>query len=105
MATGKKRYWQGVGRRKKASAYVKLFEGKGNVKINKKEVDPDQIYLAPLKLLGLDKKLDVVAQVKGGGTVSQKEAIRLGIVRALIHKDKKLKPTLRKANFVTRDPR
>lgn len=102
----KGRYLQAVGRRKRSSAFVKLFDGVGKLTINKKEIEAfdREIYL-PLKLLGLDKSIDVVATVKGGGIMSRKGAIRLAIARALVKKDEANKPTLRKFGLLTRDSR
>lgn len=106
MSPTKKKYWSATGRRKRASAFVKIFSGTGQATINKNMIEkPEPVYLAPLKLLGLEKKFDLTAQVKGGGKIAQKTAICLGVARALVKKDSELKPTLRKAGFLTRDPR
>lgn len=102
----KGRYLQAVGRRKRSSAFVKLFDGVGTLTINKKEIEVfDRGMYLPLKLLGLDKKIDVVATVKGGGIMSRKGAIRLAIARALVKKDEANKSTLRKSGLLTRDSR
>jgi small subunit ribosomal protein S9 len=104
---------QKTGRRKTATARVRLVAGKGDVIINEKNVNDyfSDIYNAlnlikePLALVGFDKKLDISVNVRGGGKKSQIEAIRLGIARVLISTDEKLKTTLKKAGFLTRDSR
>lgn len=101
-----------IGRRKEASARVKLVPGKGNVTINDKvaiEYLGSQRLVAKvmesLKILSLEDKYDVFVKVAGGGKNGQAEAIRHGIARALYKEDETRKPTLRKAGYVTRDPR
>lgn len=105
-------FFTAVGRRKEASARVKILSGKGVVTINER---PAIEYLGnkmlvekamePFKLFSLLDKYDVFVKVSGGGKNGQAEAIRHGITRALIKEDDSRKPTLRKAGFVTRDPR
>lgn len=108
---GKQRneYYGGLGRRKTAIARVRLYpmaKERITVVINDKLIEkPDDFYLEPMVLTGLTEKFSVKAIVKGGGIEGQKEAIRLGISRALLQHDPELKPTLRKAGFLTRDPR
>lgn len=107
-----KKYTSAVGRRKEASARVKLVPGTGIFTINNK---PALDYLgneiltgkalSPLKLLSLTEKRDVFVKISGGGRTGQSEAIRHGIARALVLEDETNKPTLRKAGFITRDPR
>jgi small subunit ribosomal protein S9 len=101
-----------VGRRKEASARVKIVAGKGNITINTKTgldyFGNDRLLekaKASLKILSLDEKYDVFAKVSGGGKNGQAEAIRHGLARALVKEDETRKPTLRKAGFITRDPR
>ncbi|OIP06161.1 30S ribosomal protein S9 [Candidatus Berkelbacteria bacterium CG_4_9_14_3_um_filter_39_23] len=102
----KEKYFQAIGRRKRSSALVKLSSGVGKLMINKKEIEaPDSAIILPLKLLGLEKKFDIMAQVKGGGIMSRKGAICLAIARALVKKDESNKPTLRKSGLLTRDQR
>ena len=102
-----------TGRRKKAIARVWIKPGKGEYSINKREVDDyfprkslQYIINQPFNLLeSTTGKYDVVATVKGGGLSSQAGAIRLGISRALILMDEELRPSLKKAGFLTRDSR
>jgi len=109
----KEKFIQKTGRRKTATARVRLITGKGDVIINEKNVNEyfSDIYNAlslikePLTLVGFDKKFDISVNVKGGGKKSQIEAIKLGIARVLISTDEKLKTTLKKAGFLTRDSR
>lgn len=103
----------GTGRRKKAIARVWIKPGKGGYTINKREVDDyfprkslQYIINQPFNLLeSTTGKYDVIATVKGGGLSSQAGAIRLGISRALIIMDEELRPSLKKAGFLTRDSR
>ena len=102
----------GTGRRKSAVARVRLLPGKGDILINGKNLD-DYFGLEivkrevkrPLMITGTEGKYDVVARVHGGGTTGQAGALRHGISRALIQADPELRPTLKKAGFLTRDPR
>lgn len=107
------KYFYGRGRRKESSARVRLYEGKGRVVINGKEgllyfngfkTILEKIY-APLKLAGFNGKYDVSIKVEGGGKIGQADAIKLGVARALLAINPELKTTLRKAGFLTRDPR
>ena len=103
----------GTGRRKKAIARVWIKPGKGEYSINKREVDDyfprkslQYIINQPFNLLeSTTGKYDVIATVKGGGLSSQAGAIRLGISRALLIMDEELRPSLKKAGFLTRDSR
>jgi small subunit ribosomal protein S9 len=102
----KGKYHYGTGGRKTAIARVRLYEGKGKVYINGVEIEkPSSIYLEPLILVNLNDKFDISAKVTGGGFNSQKEAIRHGVALALREYNKDLNPVLRKAGYVTRDPR
>jgi len=101
-----------TGRRKSAVARVFLKEGKGNIMINNislSEYFPETRYqfvvTQPLSILQVSDKFDIKITVIGGGITGQAEAIRLGIARALIKYNEEFKPELRKAGFVTRDPR
>jgi small subunit ribosomal protein S9 len=106
-------YQAAVGRRKEASARVKIQKGKGEIVINGKpgieyfagDTRMIEKLMAPLKTLSLDGKYDVFVKVLGGGKNGQAEAIRHGIARTLIKEDEAVKPSLRKSGFVTRDPR
>ncbi|SAL97368.1 hypothetical protein [Absidia glauca] len=101
-----------VGRRKESSARCWVVEGEGKVLVNgvelkdyfKRPVDRDQVVL-PLAVTELAEKYNVWTLVTGGGTTGQAEAIKLGVGKALLIHDAELKPTLRKAGCITRDPR
>jgi small subunit ribosomal protein S9 len=105
-------YYTGVGRRKTCSASVFLMSGDGIFTVNKKPLDEffgrqvaRMIVKQPLQLVDVADKFDVNVTVKGGGSFGQAGAIRHGITRALINYDESLRPSLRKAGFVTRDAR
>ena len=104
--------YYGTGRRKTATARVFLTKGTGTITINKRTLDnffgrevARMIVQQPLELVELKDKFDVMVTVKGGGSFGQAGAIRHGITRALMEYDDELRPTLRKAGFVTRDAR
>ena len=110
MAKTEKYY--GTGRRKKSIARVYLVPGKGNVTINKRNIDEyfgletlKVIVRQPLVLTETADKFDVLVNVKGGGYTGQAGAIRHGIARALQQADSDYRPALKKAGFLTRDPR
>ena len=102
----------GTGRRKSSVARVYLLPGNGKVTINKRDMDEyfgletlKIIVKQPLELTGLTAKYDVRVNVKGGGFTGQAGAIRHGVSRALLEVDKELRQTLKKAGYLTRDPR
>jgi small subunit ribosomal protein S9 len=102
----------GTGRRKKSIARVRLLPGSGNITINKRELDNyfgmetlKMIVRAPLTLTDTLSKFDVFVNVYGGGTTGQAGAIRHGIARALLIAEPALRPALKKAGYLTRDPR
>ncbi|WP_392486038.1 30S ribosomal protein S9 [Haloimpatiens sp. FM7315] len=102
----------GTGRRKKSIARVILVPGEGKVTINKRDMDEyfgletlKLIVNQPLALTETKEKYDVLVNVHGGGFTGQAGAIRHGISRALVKVDGNLKPELKKAGFLTRDPR
>ena len=102
----------GTGRRKKSVARVRLVPGTGKIMINKRELDNyfgletlKMIVRAPLELTNTTDKYDVLVNVYGGGTTGQAGAIRHGISRALLVADPELRASLKKAGFLTRDPR
>lgn len=105
-------YW-GTGRRKTAKARVKLVSGKGNIIINKRNMDTyfhgyedlQKVVKQPLVLTESIDKFDTFINVSGGGVSGQATAIRHGIARALVKVDEKMAVPLRKAGFLTRDPR
>ena len=104
--------YMGTGRRKKSVARVRLVPGNGKVTINKREIENffgletlRVIVNQPLVLTATKDKFDVLVNVHGGGFTGQAGAIRHGIARALVKSDEALKPELKKAGFLTRDPR
>lgn len=113
MAEAKKHYFYALGRRKSATARVRLSGGKGNITINDKpanEFFADSKYLLsvlnePFKALEIENKYDVSAKVSGGGQNGQADAVRLGIAKALALMNEELKGTLRRAEQLGRDPR
>lgn len=99
-------YFQGIGRRKRAVAQVRLYKGKGKVYINDKEIKkPNTVYIAPLNLINKKDYFDISIHIKGGGKAGQLGAIRHGISRALLKYNKDLRQTLKKEGYLTRDPR
>ena len=101
-----------VGRRKSAVARVRLVPGEGKIVINKRDIDNyfgletlKMIVRAPMTLTNTLEKYDVLVNVYGGGTTGQAGAIRHGIARALCVAQPDLRPELKKAGFLTRDPR
>lgn len=110
MAKTEKLY--GTGRRKKSIARVYLVPGKGDITINKRSLDEyfgletlKVIVKQPLVATNTTDKYDVIVNVHGGGYTGQAGAIRHGISRALLHVDAEFRPVLKKACFLTRDPR
>lgn len=104
--------YYGTGRRKTSVARVRLVPGEGNVVINGRHIDEyfgiktlDLIVKQPLNLTETADKYDVIANVQGGGPSGQAGAIRHGISRALLELDAELRHALKKAGFLTRDPR
>ena len=106
-------YFYGTGRRKKSVARVRLYAGNGNVKINGRDIDDyfgletlKLIVRQPLVLTGTGDKFDIECRVSGGGVTGQAGAIRHGISRALLqYNSDELRPQLKKAGVLTRDPR
>jgi small subunit ribosomal protein S9 len=104
--------YYGTGRRKTSTARVYLKNGSGAITVNKRPLDgyfgrevARMIVRQPLELVEMIEKFDINVTVRGGGSFGQAGAIRHGITRALMEYDMELKPTLRKAGFVTRDAR
>ena len=102
----------GTGRRKKSVARVRLLPGSGNITVNKRDVEEyfgletlKMIVRSPLVLTNTLEKFDVNVNVFGGGTTGQAGAIRHGISRALLTVDPDCRAVLKKAGFLTRDPR
>lgn len=108
----KGKYYYGTGRRKTASARVRLYDGKGQATINNKSaavyLNPkhlEDLIWQPLVLVGMREKFDISARVNGGGANAQAEAIRHGVARALLKVDETLRKTLKSNKLLTRDPR
>ena len=107
-----KPYFYGTGRRKNSVARVRVYSGTGKIIINDRDID-DYFGLETLKLIvrqplvvaGVEGKFDIVVRVSGGGVSGQAGAIRHGLSRALLVYDENLRPELKRAGFLTRDPR
>jgi small subunit ribosomal protein S9 len=106
------RYYEAVGRRKRAVARVRLYPGDGQIVINNASLDqyfgrPQdwRDVLAPLKLTDTESQFNVSVLVKGGGITGQAQATRHGVARALLVVMPELRPALRRAGYLTRDPR
>ena len=112
MYESKRPYFYGTGRKKHSVARVRVYQGTGKITINGRDID-DYFGLETLKLIvrqpleatALTGKYDIEATVVGGGVSGQAGAIRHGLARALVVSDENLKSTLKKAGFLTRDPR
>ena len=105
-------YFYGTGRRKSSVARVRVYAGTGKIIINDREIDDyfgletlKLIVRQPLTLTGTTEKFDIICRVGGGGVTGQAGAIRHGLSRALLQYDEELRPALKKAGFLTRDPR
>ena len=112
MYTSAKPYFYGTGRRKSSVARVRVYSGTGKITINDRDIDEyfgletlKLIVRQPLNLTETADKFDIVCRVAGGGVTGQAGAIRHGISRALLQFDENLRPTLKKAGLLTRDPR
>jgi small subunit ribosomal protein S9 len=110
--TDQKMIFGSTGKRKTAIARVRLFKGSGQITVNRRPLDDyfgratsRMVVHQPLELTGTEGEYDIAANVCGGGLSAQATAIRHGITRALIAANPDLRPTLKKAGFVTRDPR
>ena len=105
-------YFYGTGRRKSSVARVRVYAGTGKITINNRDIDDyfgletlKLIVRQPLVLTGTEAQIDIVCTVAGGGVTGQAGAIRHGLSRALLQFNEELRPTLKKAGFLTRDPR
>ena len=108
----KSEIYYATGRRKTSSARIYLTKGKGAITVNDRALDvyfgrkvAQMLVMQPLEMTDLEGKLDINIKVKGGGSFGQAGAIRHGISRALIAFDEELRPQLKKAGLLTRDPR
>ena len=107
-----KMQYQGTGRRKSSVARVRLIPGTGKITVNKKDLEDyfgmeivKREVKRPFEIAGCEGKFDVIATVHGGGFTGQAGALRHGIARALLQVDNEFRPTLKKAGYLTRDPR
>jgi len=106
-------YYEGVGRRKEATARVRVMSGNGKFIVNDKPVEDYftrlgdlEAILAPLSAAGEDRsRLDITVQVTGGGVTGQTDAVKLGMARALVKMNTDLVAVMRKYGFLTRDAR
>jgi small subunit ribosomal protein S9 len=107
------RYYEGVGRRKQSSARVRIMAGSGTFTVNGKEIkayftrmgDASEIVNAFQIASQTEEKFDVSVLVQGGGVTGQRDAVKLGLARALVEMDEELRPALRRSGYLTRDPR
>lgn len=111
MAVAEEQLW-GTGRRKTAVARVRLVPGNGNIVINGKDVATyfgrpvlELMVREPLRVTKTEDRYDVLVNIRGGGLAGQAGAIRHGIARALVAADEELRVPLKRAGFLTRDPR
>ena len=107
-----KPYFYGTGRRKNSVARVRIYPGTGVITINGRDIDDyfglDTLKLIvrqPMELLDATGRFDIVCTVAGGGVTGQAGAIRHGVARAMLQQDENNRPILKKAGFLTRDPR
>ena len=112
MYESKQQYFYGTGRRKSSVARVRVYPGSGKITINGRDIDDyfgletlKLIVRQPLALTETAEQFDVVCTVAGGGVTGQAGAIRHGLSRALLLFNPELRPVLKKAGFLTRDPR
>ena len=112
MQKNTKSYIMTVGRRKESVARVYLSEGSGKIKVNKRTLEdyfPREshrlIINQPMKAVELENKFDIKATIRGGGTTGQADALKHGIARAIVKLDETKRSIVKKAGFLTRDPR
>lgn len=106
-------YYEGIGRRKESSARVRLMSGSGKFIVNDKEIDAYFTRLGDMTEIvkafeianQARNSYDVTVLVNGGGVTGQRDAVKLGLARALVKMDSELRPPLRHSGFLTRDPR
>ena len=111
MAEAAPTYW-GTGRRKTSVARVRLMVGDGTIRVNRRTLDDyfpretsQMVVQQPFDVTNTTGSFDVIAKVHGGGIAAQAQAVRLGIARALLRAGGELRSPLKKAGFLTRDPR
>ena len=107
-----KPYYYGTGRRKNSVARVRVYQGTGKITINGRDIDDyfgletlKLIVRQPLNITDTEGKFDIICNVNGGGIAGQAGAIRHGLSRALLQHSDEMRPILKKAGFLTRDPR
>ena len=107
-----KPYYYGTGRRKHSVARVRMYPGTGKITINGRDIDEDfgletlkLIVRQPMEITNTLGRFDIVCTVAGGGVSGQAGAIRHGVARALLQNGDEMRPILKKAGFLTRDPR
>lgn len=112
IADPRREFFYGTGRRKTAVARVRLVPGNGNVTVNGKDVAEyfqrpvlEMMVRSPLRESQTEGRFDVIADVRGGGPSGQAGAVRHGIARALVEADSEYRPVVKRAGFLTRDPR
>lgn len=106
-------YYEGIGRRKESTARVRVMSGSGRFIVNEKpgaeyftRLGDLEAIMAPIQAAGENPEaLDITVVVRGGGVTGQKDAVKMGVARALIKMNPDLQPVLRKAGFLTRDAR
>ena len=112
MYESKNPYFYGTGRKKHSVARVRVYRGSGKITVNGRDIDDyfgletlKLIVRQPLNLVGAAEQFDIVCTVAGGGVSGQAGAIRHGLSRALLQYNAELRPQLKAAGFLTRDPR
>jgi len=108
-----KKYYEGIGRRKESSARVRIMEGTGSFIVNEKEIeayftrlgDVPEIVRAFSVVDQAQNLYDVTVMVNGGGVTGQRDAVKLGLARALVKMDEEFRSNLRRSGYLTRDPR
>lgn len=105
-------YFEGIGRRKSSHARVRIVNGSGKIVVNEKGLQEyfprtgdAEAIVAPLRVAGLEGKLDITVKVEGGGVTGQTGAVRHGLARALVAMDPELRPSMRDGGHLTRDAR
>ena len=112
MYESKKAYFYGTGRRKHSVSRVRVYPGTGVITINGRDIEEyfgldtlKTIVRPPFAVTATEGKFDVICTVKGGGVSGQAGAIRHGIARAMLQNGEEMRPLLKKAGLLTRDPR